>query len=117
MEWLFRIVFGLMGVCVLIWLAEQVKNLLSPRQRCPAVVKERRQQVFPVSVGFKRRDRTQRQITFFLPQQQKTLTFEVGEALYEASPSGTGGYLTWRGSRLVQWEPAAQAERTKTSAD
>ena len=55
MEWLFRIVFGLMGVCVLIWLAEQVKNLLSPRQRCPAVVKERRQQVFPVSVGFKRR--------------------------------------------------------------
>ena len=65
MEWLFRIVFGLMGVCVLIWLAEQVKNLLSPRQRCPAVVKERRQQVFPVSVGFKRRDRTQRQITFF----------------------------------------------------
>ena len=80
-------------------------------------MKERRQQVFPVSVGFKRRDRTQRQITFFLPQQQKTLTFEVGEALYEASPSGTGGYLTWRGSRLVQWEPAAQAERTETSAD
>lgn len=104
MEWLFRIVFGLMGVCVLIWLAEQVKNLLSPRQRCPAVVKERRQQVFPVSVGFKRRDRIQYQITFFLPQRQKLLTFEVGQQLYEDSPPGTGGHLTWQGGRLVRWE-------------
>ncbi len=105
MEWFFRIFFGLLGLCALIWLAGRVRDLLSPRQRCPAVVRERRQQVFPVSVGFKRRDRIQYQITFFLPQQQKTLTFEVGQQLYEDSPPGTGGYLTWQGGRLVRWEP------------
>ncbi len=105
MAWFFRIVFGLLGLCLLIWLAEQVKNLLSPRQRCPAVVKQRRQQVFPVSMGFKRRDRNQYLMEFFLPRQQRTVTFEVSQSVYESSPTGTGGWLSWRGSRFLGWEP------------
>lgn len=105
MTWFFRIIFGLLGLCVLIWLAEQVKNLFSPRQRCPAVVQRQKQQVFPVSVGFKRRDRMEYQLEFFLPRQQRTVTFEVSQDVYESSPAGTGGWLSWRGSRFLGWEP------------
>ena len=108
MAWFFRILFGLLGLCLLIWLAEQGKNLLTPRQRCPAVVKQRRQQVFPVSVGFKRRDRTEYQLEFYLPRQQRTVTFEVSQTVYASSPPGTGGWLSWRGSRLLCWEPQGE---------
>ena len=105
MVWFFRIFFGLIGLCLLIWLGEQARNWFTPRRSCPAVVQERRRQVFPVSVGFKRQERVERRLTFYLPQQQKTLSFEVSQALYEASPVGTGGCLTWKGGRLVRWEP------------
>lgn len=105
MEWLFRLFFGLIGVCILITVIARIKNLLSAEHTCAAVVKERTRQVFPVTIGSVRKDRMECRLTFFIPEQQKTLTFDVSEALYEQCPVGAGGTLTFRGDRLKSFLP------------
>lgn len=107
MAWLFRIFFGLILVCGLIALAGWVKNLLAVERSCKAVVQNRSKRVFPVTIGSIRKDRTEYQLTFFIPEENRTRTFEVSAGLYDQCPVGTGGVLTYRGARLRTFQPVA----------
>ena len=91
MQWFFRIMFGLMGVCLLLWLAARGKDLLTRKQSRPAVVRQKKKILFPVSNGFRRNDRMEYQLTFFLPETREDLTFTVSPELYAACDEGTGG--------------------------
>lgn len=100
MAWLFRIFFCLIAVCILIALIGWGRNLFAAERSCKAVVQDRSKQVFPMTIGSVRKDRIDYQLTFFIPEENRTLTFEVSAALYDQCPVGTGGALTYRGSRL-----------------
>lgn len=63
--------------------------------------------LFPMSNGFRRNDRMEYQLTFFLPETQEDLTFTVSPDLYAACDEGAGGRLTYQGSRLICWEGSA----------
>lgn len=104
MQWFFRIMFGMMGLCLLVWLAGLGHNFLQPKQSGTAILRQKKQAVFPVSNGFKRNDRMEYQLVFFLPEGRKDLSFTVSPELYEACTEGAGGMLTYQGSRLVHWE-------------
>lgn len=104
MAWFFRIFFGGIALCLLIWLGGFVKNCLSPKRTEPAVVKERKTNLFPMSFGTARKDRTEYELVFFLPGSRKTLGFTVSKTLYDRCPEGTGGVLVCRGSRLIRFE-------------
>ncbi len=101
MKWLFRGFFCLLAACVLIALIGWGKNLFAAERSCKAVVRDRSKQVCPMMVGFGRKDRVDYQLTFFIPEENRTLTFGVSEELYEQCPVGTGGTLTYRGTRLL----------------
>ncbi len=100
MSWIFRIFFGIIGLCIIIAALYGLRNLLAREQSCKAVVKQRSKKVFPVSYGGKRRDRSECKVTFLLADSQKELTFDVKEKLYDQLPRGTVGTLTWKGSWL-----------------
>ena len=100
MGWLFRGFFCLLAVCILIALAGWIRNLCAAERTCKAVVRERSKRVFPMMTGFSRKDRVECRLTFFLPEENRSLTFEVSEELYEQCPVGTGGTLTYRGTGL-----------------
>ena len=104
MQWFFRIMFGLMGACLLLWLAARGKDLLTRKQSRPAVVRQKKKMLFPLSNGFRRNDRMEYQLTFFLPETREDLTFTDSPDLYAACDEGAGGRLTYQGSRLICWE-------------
>lgn len=104
MAWFFQIFFGLIGVCVVLALASFLKNCVSRERKEPAVVKERKQNLFPMSLGTARRDRTEYELVFFLPKSNKTVSFTVSNRIYGSYPVGTGGILTSRGTLFIRFE-------------
>ena len=107
MQWFFRIMFGMMAGCRIVWLIGKGRNFLLPKQSSAAILRQKKQAVFPVSNGFKRNDRMEYQLVFFLPESRRDLSFTVSPALYETCAEGAGGVLTYQGSRLVNWESSS----------
>ena len=103
MEWFFRIFFGLLALCLVIYAGMTCRDLLSPRRSGPAVVRARRKRLFPVTVGLVRKDRFEYEVEFFLPVDQVTKTLSVSEAVYQICQTGYGGELTWQGARFIRF--------------
>jgi hypothetical protein len=107
MSWLFQGFFGLIGLCLVLWLLGAAKNALSPKKQEKAVVQSRQRERFPLSVAGVRKDREEYSLTFFLPESGKTMTLRVSGQVYAQCQTGLGGILTSRGERFLSFQTQA----------
>lgn len=116
MAWYVSAFLAAVAVCAAIYALAAVGRRLLPKRTARAVVRKRFTEVFPMTVGFVRRDRKERKLEFELEGGAR-VTLSVGEALYECCPMGTKGVLTWQGGHLlafaVQTENGRETERSE----
>jgi hypothetical protein len=104
MTWFFRGFFGLIGLCLVLWLLGALKNALSPKREDLAVVQGRRRERFPLSTAGVRKDREEYLLTFFLPECGRTVTLRVSDRVYAQCQTGLGGTLRRRGDRFLSFQ-------------
>lgn len=103
MVWFIRIFVDIIALSVIIWLVLQVKNLFASKHSSDAVVQKRYFQEFPLTIGSSRHTKKEYHLTFFLPEENKTMDFQVRNALYVCCPKGTEGILTYRGTLMLDF--------------
>ena len=112
MNWFFPLFFGVLALCAVIYLLLLLKDRLSPKAECEAVVEKRYTEKFPLTMGFARRDRQERHLTF-RPESGAPMDFTVPEDIYRLCPMGTKGILHYQGQRFLRFdvtEPAHNEE-------
>ena len=102
MTWFFPVFFGVLALCAAIYLALLLKDRLAPKTECDAVVEKRYTEIFPMAMGFVKRDRQEKRLTF-RTEDGKRLDFVASEDVYKLCPMGTKGRLTYQGRRLLRF--------------
>ena len=105
MSWFFPAFFGVLALCAALYLILFVIDRLAPRAECDAVVEKRYTETFPMTMGFVKRDRQEKRLTF-RTEDGKRLDFAASEDVYKLCPSGTKGHLYYQGRRLVRFDAA-----------
>ena len=104
MSWFMRIFFGVIILCAVIYTFDWLKNHLKKKQTAKAVVIQRKKETFPVTSGFVRRDITEYELTFRLPEHaDKQVVLTVTEKVFDSLPKGTEGILVWKGRNLCDF--------------
>ena len=109
MSWFFAVFFGVIALCVIVYLGLQLKDSLAPRIECEATVEKRYTEVFPMTMGFVKRDRQEKHLVF-KSKNSAALDFPVSDDLYKLCPSGTKGNLSYQGRRIIRFEVTALPE-------
>ena len=112
MGWFFPAFFGIIALCVLIWVSALLRDRLAPKTECDAVVGKRYTENFPMTMGFVKRDRKELHLVF-LPEDGDALDLVVSEDLYKLCPVGTKGRLHHQGRRLVRFDVTAFPDKTE----
>ena len=102
MTWFFPVFFGVLALCAAIYLALFLKDRLAPRAECDAVVEKRYTETYPMTMGFVKRDRRERHLTF-RTETGEPMDFTVSEDVYKLCPMGTKGRLYYQGRRLLRF--------------
>lgn len=106
MGWFFAVFFGVILLCLILYLGSRLKDSLAPRNECEAVVEKRYTENFPLTMGFVKRDRQEKRLVF-KPENGGPLDFPVSDDLYKLCPKGTKGVLIYQGKRLVRFDVTA----------
>lgn len=106
MGWFFAGFFGFIALCAILYLVARLKDSLAPKIECEAVVEKRYTENFPLTMGFVKRDRQEKYLTFQL-EDGNILDFPVSDDLYKLCPAGTKGVLIYRGKRLMRFDVTA----------
>ena len=112
MSWFFPAFFGIIALCVLIWVSALLRDRLAPKTECDAVVEKRYTENFPMTMGFVKRDRKELHLVF-LPENGDALDLVVSEDLYKLCPVGTKGRLHHQGRRLVRFDVTAFPDKNE----
>lgn len=108
--WMFRLFTLMVAVCIVLYLANGIRNLMQKEETVPAVVRKKWSEFFPYSTGVSRKDRQEYKITFFFPKEKKEQTFTVREEMFRQVEVGTGGMLRHRGAILVTFDTKCGSE-------
>ena len=106
MSWFFVVFFGVVALCAVLYLGSRLKDRFAPKVECEAAVEKRYTEVFPLTMGFVKRDRQEKHLKF-RPENGNTLDFPVSDDLYKLCPAGTKGYLCYQGGRLIRFDVTA----------
>ena len=112
MSWFFPAFFGIIALCVLIWVSALLRDRLAPKTECDAVVEKRYTENFPMTMGFVKRDRKELHLVF-IPEDGDALDLIVSEDLYKLCPAGTKGRLHHQGMRLLRFDVTAFPDKTE----
>ena len=112
MSWFFPAFFGIIALCVLIWVSALLRDRLAPKTECDAVVEKRYTENFPMTMGFVKRDRKELHLVF-VPEDGDALDLVVSEDLYKLCPAGTKGRLHHQGGRLLRFDVTAFPDKTE----
>lgn len=111
MSWFFLAFFGIIALCVVIWLGAVLRERMALRTECDAVVEKRYAENFPMTMGFVKRDRKEMHLVFVPEEGGDPLDFLVSEDLYKLCPAGTKGRLVRQGNRLLHFDVTAFPEK------
>lgn len=103
MAWYLSAFFGLVALCGVIYGAFQLKDLFAQKTESEATVIKRYAENFPMTVGFAKKDRTERHLVF-RQEAGAEVDFTVAESLYTQCPVGTKGRLSYQGGRLLRFD-------------
>ena len=112
MNWFFSVFFGVVALCAVLWFGLTLRDRLAPKTECNAVVEKRYSEIFPVTMGFVKRDRKELHLVF-LPENGDALDLVVSEDLYKLCPAGTKGRLHHQGGRLMRFDVTAFPDKTE----
>lgn len=107
MSWFFPVFFGVIALCAVLWFGLTLRDRLAPKTECDAVVEMRYSEIFPMTMGFVKRDRKELHLVFVPEGGGDPLDFLVSEDLYKLCPAGTKGQLHHQGKRLVRFDVTA----------
>ena len=113
MSWFFPAFFGIIALCVLIWVSALLRDCLAPKTECDAVVEKRYTEHFPMTMGFVKRDRKELHLVFVPEEGGDALDLIVSEDLYKLCPAGTKGRLHHQGKRLVRFDVTAFPDKNE----
>ena len=113
MGWFFPAFFGIIALCVLIWVSALLRDRLAPKTECDAVVEKRYTEHFPMTMGFVKRDRKELHLVFVPEEGGDALDLIVSEDLYKLCPAGTKGRLHHQGKRLVRFDVTAFPDKNE----
>ena len=113
MSWFFPAFFGIIALCVLIWVSALLRDRLAPKTECGAVVEKRYTEHFPMTMGFVKRDRKELHLVFVPEEGGDALDLIVSEDLYKLCPAGTKGRLHHQGKRLVRFDVTAFPDKNE----
>lgn len=106
MKWFFAVFFGGVALCAALYLASLLKDRLTPKTECDAVVEKRYTEKFPMTMGFVKRDRQERHLAF-RTEGGEIVDLAAEESLYKLCPAGTKGRLVRQGQRLIRFDVTA----------
>ena len=64
MGWFFPAFFGVIALCAVLWFGLMLRDRLAPKTECDAVVEKRYSEIFPMTMGFVKRDRKELHLVF-----------------------------------------------------
>ena len=106
MNWFFPVFFGVVALCAVLWFGLALRDRLAPKTECDAVVEKRYSEIFPMTMGFVKRDRKELHLVF-MTEGGDALDLIVSEDLYKLCPAETKGRLQHQGRRLVRFDVTA----------
>ena len=112
MGWFFPAFFGVIALCAVLWFGLMLRDRLAPKTECDAVVEKRYSEIFPMTMGFVKRDRKELHLVF-MTEGGDALDLVVSENLYKLCPVGTKGRLHHQGKRLVRFDVTAFPDKTE----
>lgn len=104
MSWFVRIFFGVIILCAILYAIDWLKNQLQKKQTAKAVVARRKKETYPVMRGLARKEESEYELTFRLPERQdEEVVLTVTEKVFDSLPRGTEGILVWKGRSLCDF--------------